>query len=158
MTQFSLTVNGTPRTVDVSPDTPLLWVLRDTLALTGTKYGCGIGQCSACTVHLDGEPTRSCRTTISAAAKRNVLTIEGLSPGKANALQQAWIAEEVPQCGYCQSGQIMAAAALLATKPSPTDGDIDAALNSHICRCGTYERIRRAIHRAASGVQSESGR
>lgn len=158
MTQFSLTVNGTSRTVDVSADTPLLWVLRDTLELTGTKYGCGIGQCSACTVHIDGQPTRSCRTTISAAAKRNVLTIEGLSPGKANALQQAWIAEEVPQCGYCQSGQIMAAAALLAAKPTPTDSDIDAALNAHICRCGTYERIRRAIHRAAGGVQPESGR
>ena len=158
MPQFSLTVNGTPRTVDVSPDTPLLWVLRDTLGLTGTKYGCGIGQCSACAVHVDGQPTRACRTTISAAAKKSVTTIEGLSSTKANVLQQAWIAEEVPQCGYCQSGQIMAAAALLAVKPAPTDADIDTALNSHICRCGTYERIRKAIHRAAAVAQSESGR
>lgn len=158
MTQFSLTVNGAPRTVDVSPDTPLLWVLRDTLGLTGTKYGCGIGQCSACAVHLDGRPVRSCRTTIASADKRRVTTIEGLSPDRTHALQQAWIAEEVPQCGYCQSGQIMAAAALLAEKPAPSDADIDAALNSHICRCGTYERIRRAIHRAAQTVQPEPGR
>jgi aerobic-type carbon monoxide dehydrogenase small subunit (CoxS/CutS family) len=157
MASFTLTVNGKPQTVDVSPDTPLLWVLRDTLGLTGTKYGCGIGQCSACAVHVDGEPTRSCRTTIATAANKKVTTIEGLSPGKFNALQAAWIAEEVPQCGYCQSGQIMAAAALLATKPRPTDSDIDTALNSHICRCGTYERIRRAIHRAAGSSRMEAG-
>lgn len=155
---FTLTVNGKRESVDVSPDTPLLWVLRDTLGLTGTKYGCGIGQCSACAVHLDGEPTRSCRVTITAAANRRVTTIEGLSPGKLNALQQAWIDEQVPQCGYCQSGQLMAASALLAAKPKPTDADIDAAMNSHICRCGTYERIRRAIHRAAGTTRAEAGR
>ena len=158
MATFSLTVNGTLQTVDVSPDMPLLWVLRDTLALTGTKYGCGIGQCSACAVHVEGAPTRSCRTTISAAAGKKVTTIEGLSPGKFNALQQAWIAEEVPQCGYCQSGQIMAAAALLSSKPRPTDSDIDTALNSHICRCGTYERIRKAIHRAADMQAAEASK
>ena len=157
MASFSLTVNGKRETVDVSPDTPLLWVLRDTLGLTGTKYGCGIGQCSACAVHMDGEPTRSCRTPISAAANKRVTTIEGLSPAKMNTLQQAWIDEQVPQCGYCQSGQIMAAAALLARKPSPTDADIDDAMSPHICRCGTYQRIRSAIHRAAGGARAEAG-
>ncbi len=158
MATFSLTVNGTPRSVDVSADTPLLWVLRDTLELTGTKYGCGVGQCSACVVHVNGAITRSCRMPISAAANKRVTTIEGLSPGKFDTLQQAWVAEEVPQCGYCQSGQIMAAAALLAAKPAPTDTDIDAALNAHLCRCGTYERIRRAIHRAAGSARTEAGR
>jgi isoquinoline 1-oxidoreductase alpha subunit len=158
MPSFALTVNGKPETVDVSPDTPLLWVLRDTLGLTGTKYGCGIGQCAACAVHIDGEPTRSCRTTITAAANKHVTTIEGLSPGRMSVLQAAWVAEEVPQCGYCQSGQIMAAAALLAKNPRPTDSDIDTAMNGHICRCGTYGRIRRAIHRAADGPQAETGR
>ena len=158
MASFSLTVNGKPQTVDVSPDTPLLWVLRDTLGLTGTKYGCGIGQCSACAVHLDGEPTRSCRTTIANAANRKVTTIEGLSPGQMNRLQQAWIDEEVPQCGYCQSGQIMAAAALLAKTPRPTDADIDSALSQHICRCGTYQRIRSAIHRASGRTRAEAER
>jgi len=157
MASFSLTVNGKTETVDVSPDTPLLWVLRDTLGLTGTKYGCGIGQCSACGIHIDGEPTRSCRVTISAAANKKVTTIEGLSPDKVNTLQAAWIAEQVPQCGYCQSGQIMAAAALLAKTPKPTDTDIDAAMNSHICRCGTYQRIRSAIHRAAGTARVEAG-
>ncbi len=158
MAAFTLTVNGQNRTVDVSPDTPLLWVLRDTLGLTGTKYGCGAGVCSACTVHIDGEPTRSCRTTINAAIGKRVTTIEGVSPGRVNTLQAAWIAEEVPQCGYCQSGQIMAAAALLTKTPKPTDADIDEAMNGHICRCGTYSRIRRAIHRAAGTVQAETGR
>jgi aerobic-type carbon monoxide dehydrogenase small subunit (CoxS/CutS family) len=158
MASFALTVNGKLETVDVSPDTPLLWVLRDTLGLTGTKYGCGIGQCSACAVHVDGDATRSCRTTISAAAGKHVTTIEGLSPGRAGALQAAWIAEEVPQCGYCQSGQIMAAAALLAKNSKPTDAEIDAAMNGHICRCGTYGRIRRAIHVAAGSPQAETGR
>ncbi len=158
MTTFALTVNGERQTVDVSPDTPLLWVLRDTLGLTGTKYGCGIGQCSACAVHVEGEPTRSCRVNINAVANKRVTTIEGLSPGKLNALQRAWIAEEVPQCGYCQSGQLMAAAALLTAKPKPSDADIDAAMNPHICRCGTYERIRRAIHRAAGASVMEGGR
>jgi aerobic-type carbon monoxide dehydrogenase small subunit (CoxS/CutS family) len=158
MASFALTVNGKVETVDVSPDTPLLWVLRDTLGLTGTKYGCGIGQCSACAVHINGEATRACRTTISAAADKKVTTIEGLSPGRANALQAAWIAEAVPQCGYCQSGQIMAAAALLAKNPKPSDADIDVAMNGHICRCGTYGRIRRAIHAAAGSPQAETGR
>jgi isoquinoline 1-oxidoreductase alpha subunit len=157
MASFSLTVNGKPQTVDVSPDTPLLWVLRDTLGLTGTKYGCGIGQCSACGVHVDGEATRSCRLTIAAAANKKVTTIEGLSPARVNTLQAAWIAEQVPQCGYCQSGQIMAAAALLAKTPRPTDGDIDAAMSSHICRCGTYQRVRTAIHRAAGTTRAEAG-
>ena len=151
MASFTLTVNGKPQTVAVSADTPLLWVLRDTLGLTGTKYGCGIGQCSACAVHIEGAATRSCRTTISQVANKKVTTIEGLSPGKVNALQAAWIAEDVPQCGYCQSGQIMAAAALLAKTPKPSDADIDAAMSGVLCRCGTYTRIRRAIHRAAEG-------
>lgn len=158
MASFTLTVNGKPQTVDVSSDTPLLWVLRDTLGLTGTKYGCGIGQCSSCAVHVDGAATRSCRTTISQVANKKVTTIEGLSPGTPNALQAAWIAEDVPQCGYCQSGQIMAAAELLAKTPKPTDAEIDAAMNNHICRCGTYQRIRSAIHRAAGAVPAEAGR
>lgn len=158
MASFTLTVNGKRETVDVSPDTPLLWVLRDTLGLTGTKYGCGIGQCASCAVHVDGEATRSCRVTISATANKKVTTIEGLSPGHVNALQQAWIDEEVPQCGYCQSGQLMAAAALLAKTPNPSDADIDAAMNNHICRCGTYQRIRSAIHRAAGTSRAEAGR
>ena len=157
MASFSLTVNGKPQTVDVSPDTPLLWVLRDTLGLTGTKYGCGIGQCSACAVHVDGAPTRSCRVTIAGTANKRVTTIEGLSPDKLSALQEAWIAEQVPQCGYCQSGQLMAAATLLTATPRPTDAQIDTAMNSHVCRCGTYQRIRRAIHRAAGTVRTEAG-
>jgi aerobic-type carbon monoxide dehydrogenase small subunit (CoxS/CutS family) len=148
-----LTVNGRRRTVDVPPDTPLLWVLRETLSLTGTKFGCGIAQCGACTVHLDGQAIRSCVTPVSTAAERSVTTIEGLSPAASHPLQLAWIAEDVPQCGYCQSGQLMAAAALLAAKPHPTDADIDAAMADNICRCGTYQRIRRAIHRAAGGAQ-----
>ena len=158
MASIALTINGKRQTVDVSPDTPLLWVLRDTLGLTGTKYGCGTGQCSACTVQIDGEPTRSCRTTINAAANKQVTTIEGLSPGRVNSLQAAWIAEEVPQCGYCQSGQIMTAAALLTKNSKPTDADIDKAMNGHICRCGTYTRIRRAIHRAAGTTRAETER
>jgi aerobic-type carbon monoxide dehydrogenase small subunit (CoxS/CutS family) len=155
---FKLNINGKSVSVDAPGDMPLLWALRDVLHMRGTKYGCGIGQCSACAVHIDGAPTRSCRVTISNAANKRVTTIEGLSPDRMNALQQAWIAEEVPQCGYCQSGQIMAAAALLAAKPKPTDTDIDAAMDSHICRCGTYERIRRAIHRAAGAPRTEAGR
>src|SRR5580765_150648 len=151
MPRYTLKVNGQERAVDVSPDTPLLWVLRDTLGLTGTKYGCGIGQCSACGVHIDGEPTRSCRVTISAAANKKVTTIEGLSPDKVNTLQAAWIAEQVPQCGYCQSGQIMAAAALLAKTAHPTDEEINSFMSANICRCGTYDRIRRAIQRVANG-------
>jgi len=146
---IALTVNGKQYNVDVPADMPLLWVIRDTLGLTGTKFGCGLSQCGACTVHLDGNPTRSCVTQVSAAVGKKVTTIEGLSPNASHALQVAWIAEQVPQCGYCQSGQLMTAAALLARKPKPTDADIDAAMSGNICRCGTYQRIRRAIHRAA---------
>jgi isoquinoline 1-oxidoreductase alpha subunit len=147
---ISLIVNGTSQRVDVSPDTPLLWVLRDNLGLTGTKYGCGMALCGACTVHVDGQAARSCVMPISATAGKSVLTIEGLSPDGNHPLQRAWIAEEVPQCGYCQSGQIMAAAVLLRENPRPSDADIDDAMSGNICRCGTYQRIRRAIHRAAS--------
>jgi aerobic-type carbon monoxide dehydrogenase small subunit (CoxS/CutS family) len=146
---ISVTVNGRKYDVDVSPDTPLLWVLRDAIGLTGTKFGCGLQQCGACTVHVDGEPVRSCGVPISNVGNKQVTTIEGLSPSSNHRLQQAWVAEQVPQCGYCQSGQLMSAAALLAKKPGPTDADIDAAMNGNICRCGTYQRIRRAIHRAA---------
>ena len=146
---ISLTVNGKRYDVDVSPDMPLLWVIRDAIGLTGTKFGCGLSQCGACTVHLDGEPIRSCVTPVSSVGGKKVTTVEGLSPTANHALQAAWIAEQVPQCGYCQSGQLMSAAALLAKKPKPTDADIDAAMSGNICRCGTYQRIRRAIHRAA---------
>jgi len=151
MPPFTLTVNGRPHTVNVAADTPLLWVLRDNLGLTGTKFGCGIAQCGACTVHLDGEAQRSCVMPISAVASAKVTTIEGLSPvatAASHRVQKAWVAEDVPQCGYCQSGQIMAAAALLATTPDPTDEQIDSTM-TNICRCGTYQRIRSAVHRAA---------
>jgi len=150
---ISLNVNGKQHDVNVSPDTPLLWVLRETIGLTGTKFGCGMGQCGACTVHLDGQPVRSCQTPVSAATGKKIITIEGLSTDSTHRLQKAWIAEQVPQCGYCQSGQIMAAAALLATNPRPTDHDIDEAMAGNICRCGTYQRIRRAIHRAAQQAE-----
>ena len=146
---ISLTVNGKRFDVDVSPDMPLLWVIRDVIGLTGTKFGCGLSQCGACTVHLDGKPARSCVTPVSSVGTKPVTTIEGLSPTSSHALQLAWIAEQVPQCGYCQSGQLMSAAALLANNSNPTDADIDAAMSGNICRCGTYQRIRRAIHRAA---------
>ena len=146
---IKLTVNGRPATVDVLPDTPLLWVLRDVLSLHGTKYGCGIGQCGACTVHLGGQPVRSCLTPVSAAANARITTIEGLSPDGTHPLQVAWRDLDVPQCGYCQAGQIMSAAALLTKHPAPTDQDIDAAMNGNLCRCGTYVRIRQAIHKAA---------
>jgi len=145
-----LIVNGTPHTIDAPADTPLLWVVRETLGLTGTKFGCGMALCGACTVHVEGQPIRSCVTPVGSVAGKAITTIEGLSASGLHAVQQAWIAEEVPQCGYCQSGQLMAAAALLARTPSPTDADIDAALSGHICRCGTYQRIRAAIHRAAA--------
>ena len=148
MPPFALLVNGRRHTVNVAADTPLLWVLRDSLGLTGTKFGCGIAQCGACTVHLDGEATRSCVTPVSEVGTSRVTTIEGLSPSGTHRVQKAWTAEDVPQCGYCQSGQIMTAAALLAQKPAPSDADIDAAM-TNICRCGTYLRIRAAIHRAA---------
>lgn len=152
MPPITFTVNGKQQTVDVSPETPLLWVLRDTLALTGTKYGCGIGQCRACTVHLDGNALPSCSIPVSSVADRHVTTIEGLGNGELHPLQKAWIEENVPQCGYCQPGQIMGAAALLARTPKPTDDDIDDAMSPYLCRCGTYQRIRRAIHRAAKEV------
>jgi aerobic-type carbon monoxide dehydrogenase small subunit (CoxS/CutS family) len=148
MPQYTLSVNGQSRTVNVSGDMPLLWALRDTLGLTGTKFGCGVALCGACTVHLDGAATRSCVTPVSAVGARKITTIEGLSPDGSHPVQRAWIAEDVPQCGYCQVGQVMAAAALLKTHPHPSDADIDAAM-TNICRCGTYQRIRRAVHRAA---------
>ncbi len=151
MAAITLTVNSRKHIVDVDPGTPLLWVLRDTLGLTGTKFGCGMALCGACTVHLDGEAIRSCVTPVSAVTGKRITTIEGLSPDRSHPLQRAWIAEDVPQCGYCQPGQIMAAAALLAKKPRPSDADIDAVMSGNICRCGTYQRIRRAIHRAAAG-------
>lgn len=152
MAPINLTVNGERHTVNVSPDTPLLWVLRDTLGLTGTKYGCGIGQCRACTVQIDGSPVPSCSIPVSSASDRQVTTIEGLNGDLGKVLKDAWIAEQVPQCGYCQPGQIMGAAALLANKPKPSDADIDEAMSPYLCRCGTYQRIRRAIHRAAQEV------
>ncbi len=142
-------VNGQNLELDIDPDTPLLWVLRDTLNLTGTKYGCGIGQCGSCTVHLNGHAVRSCRTPVSEAEQFDIVTIEGLSADLSNPVQQAWIEEDVPQCGYCQSGQIMAAAALLRQNAAPTDAEIDETM-TNICRCGTYQRIRKAIHKAAS--------
>jgi isoquinoline 1-oxidoreductase subunit alpha len=147
---FTLTVNGRSRSVDVPADMPLLWVLRDVLDLKGTKYGCGVAQCGACTVHVNGQPTRSCSTPISSVAGRRITTIEGLSPDGTHPLQRAWQEIDVPQCGYCQAGQLMSAAALLAKTPSPTDADIDAAMGGNICRCGTYFRIRQAIHQAAA--------
>ena len=151
MASIELIVNGTRRTVVASGDTPLLWVLREQLGLTGTKFGCGIGECGACAVHLEGEVIHACLTPVSSAQGKRITTIEGLSPDSTHPLQRAWIAEEVPQCGYCQSGQIMAAAALLKRSPKPTDAEIDQAMSGNICRCGTYQRIRRAIHRAAEG-------
>jgi len=149
MSAFQLTINGRSHDVDVSPDTPLLWVLRDSLNMTGTKYGCGMGLCGACTVHLDGEAVRACQTAVSSVGSKKITTIEGLSAGNSHPVQQAWIAEQVPQCGYCQPGQIMSAAALLAKIPKPTDEQIDSAMMGNLCRCGMYGRIRRAIHRAA---------
>ncbi|HEX5887763.1 MAG TPA: (2Fe-2S)-binding protein [Pyrinomonadaceae bacterium] len=146
---INLKVNGKQVTADVDPGTPLLWVLRDALGLTGTKYGCGMAQCGACTVHLNGEAIRSCVKRVSDAAGKEITTIEGLSSDLSHPLQKAWIEIDVPQCGYCQSGQIMSAAVLLAEKAKPTDTDIDEAMSGNICRCGTYPRIRRAIHRAA---------
>ncbi len=147
---YSLTVNGKPASVDAPADMPLLWALRDILNLKGTKYGCGIGACGACTVHLDGKPTRACQTRISAAAGKSITTIEGLSADGTHPVQLAWQEIDVPQCGYCQAGQIMSAVALLNQKPKPTDEDIDNAMNGNICRCATYIRIRQAIHKAAS--------
>ncbi|HLK03898.1 MAG TPA: (2Fe-2S)-binding protein [Candidatus Acidoferrum sp.] len=145
----TFTLNGKTQTVEVDPQMPLLWVLRDTLNLTGTKFGCGMALCGACTVHINGEATRSCITPISAVAGKKITTIEGLSADGSHPVQQAWMEIDVPQCGYCQSGQIMSAVALLSKKPKPTDADIDDFMSGNICRCGTYQRIRKAIHRAA---------
>jgi isoquinoline 1-oxidoreductase subunit alpha len=151
----ALTINGTAQNVDADADTPLLWVLRDHLALTGTKFGCGRALCGACTVHVEGAPVRSCLLPLSAVEGKRVTTIEGLSKDRSHAVQRAWVELDVPQCGYCQSGQIMSAAALLRTNPSPSDADIDAALAGNICRCGTYPRIRKAIHRAAEFLRDD---
>jgi aerobic-type carbon monoxide dehydrogenase small subunit (CoxS/CutS family) len=148
----TFTLNGKSTTVNVDPQMPLLWVLRDTLDLTGTKFGCGMALCGACTVHINGEAARSCITPVSSVQGKKVTTIEGLSADGSHPVQKAWIAEDVPQCGYCQSGQIMSAAALLAKKQKPTDADIDDAMSGNICRCGTYQRIRKAIHRAAGST------
>jgi len=156
MSKYKLNINGAPKTVDVAPETPLLWVLRDHLNLVGTKFGCGIGQCGACTVHIDGQPTRACLTPISSVGKSQITTIEGLNPNGEHPLQKVWQELDVPQCGYCQAGQIMTAAALLKKNPRPTDADIDTALAGNLCRCGTYLRIRAGIHRAAEIVAKES--
>jgi len=150
MADFTLRINGSERKVTVAPETRLLWVLRDTLNLTGTKFGCGMALCGACTVHINGEASRSCITPVSSVAGKKITTIEGLSTDASHPVQKAWIEEDVPQCGYCQSGQIMSAVALLNKKSNPTDADIDDAMSGNICRCGTYQRIRKAIHRAAS--------
>lgn len=150
MAPITFQLNGKQQSVDVDPNTPLLWVIRDTLGFTGTKFGCGAGFCGACTVHIGGRASRSCSVPVSAVAGLNVTTIEGLSSNHEHPVQQAWILEQVPQCGYCQPGQIMAAAALLASKPTPTDAEIDRAMSGNLCRCGTYSAIRRAIHRAAA--------
>jgi aerobic-type carbon monoxide dehydrogenase small subunit (CoxS/CutS family) len=154
---IKLIVNGRSTTVDLAPDTPLLWALRDTLNLHGTKYGCGIGQCGACTVQIGGEAVRSCQTPLASVAGKQVTTIEGLSADGSHPLQKAWVDLDVPQCGYCQAGQIMSAAALLAKHPSPTDGEIDTAMSGNLCRCGTYVRVRQAIHKAAS-LQAKGGK
>jgi isoquinoline 1-oxidoreductase alpha subunit len=156
MRMITLKVNGTSHEVDVDPSTPLLWVIREQCGLTGTKFGCGIAQCGACTVHLDGKPSRSCLTTVAAAAKTEITTIEGIAMDKEklHAVQQAWIEEQTPQCGYCQSGQIMSAVALLNTNPSPSDEEIDNAMSGNICRCGMYSRIKSAIKRAAATLSS----
>ncbi len=158
MKSIALVVNGQVRTVEVDPDTPLLWVLRDELGLTGTKFGCGMALCGCCTVHLDGEAVRACVTPVARAAGQKVTTIEGLSSDRSHPVQQAWIAEQVPQCGYCQAGQMMSAACLLAANARPSDTDIDEAMSGNLCRCGTYPRIRRAIHRASEAMRQRGSR
>ncbi len=157
MAAITFILNGQPQTVDVVPEMPLLWVLRDTLGMTGTKFGCGMSLCGACTVHIDGVPTRTCMTSVSSIAEKEVMTIEGLSSDGNHPVQQAWMEVDVPQCGYCQSGQIMTAAALVRDNPSPTDDDIDRAMRNNICRCGTYQSIRAAIHRASEIHASNGG-
>ena len=146
---ITLNINNSSHSIDIEPETPILWVLRDTIGLTGTKYGCGIAACGACTIHLDGQPVRACQTTASAAVGKQITTIEGLSKDKSHPVQQAWVEIGVPQCGYCQSGQIMSAAALLSKRREPTDLEIDVAMSGNLCRCGTYQRIRKAVHLAA---------
>jgi aerobic-type carbon monoxide dehydrogenase small subunit (CoxS/CutS family) len=158
MAAVKFTLNGKPQTVDMAPAMPLLWVLRDTLGMTGTKFGCGMALCGACTVHINGQPTRSCVTPISSVAGKSVTTIEGLSLDSSHPVQLAWIEADVPQCGYCQSGQIMTAAALLAKTAQPTDADIDEAMRGNICRCGTYDGIRQAIHQAAARMRQGGAR
>jgi isoquinoline 1-oxidoreductase alpha subunit len=155
--KFTFKLNGKSTTVDVLPEMPLLWVLRDVLDLKGTKYGCGIGSCGACTVHVNGTPTRSCQRTMSRVQGVEVTTIEGLSPDGSHPVQRAWEAVDVPQCGYCQTGQIMAAAALLKRTPNPSDAQIDTAMNGNLCRCGTYLRIREAIHKAVATAATDAG-
>lgn len=150
---ITLNINNTPYQVDASADMPLLWAIRDMVGLTGTKFGCGIAQCGACTVHVDGKPVRSCSFPVSAAVGKKITTIEGMKDKISEAIQNAWVELQVPQCGYCQSGQIMSATALLKAKPNPTDADIDAAMQGNLCRCGTYQRIRSAIHRAADMIK-----
>jgi len=156
MAAVRFTLNGKAQTVDVAPAMPLLWVLRDTLGMTGTKFGCGMSLCGACTVHIDGQPVRACVTPVSSVASKKVTTIEGLSTDRSHPIQQAWIEEDVPQCGYCQSGQIMTAAALLAKTANPSEADIDEAMRNSICRCGTYQQIRKAVHLAAE-LQRKGG-
>ncbi|MDD5263156.1 MAG: (2Fe-2S)-binding protein [Methylacidiphilales bacterium] len=155
--KIKLKVNGREYEVDVLPDAPLLWVIRDSIGLTGTKYGCGMALCGACTVHIDGKAVRSCVTPAASVAGKDITTIEGLSPDGSHPVQRAWVEDDVPQCGYCHSGQIMSAAALLAKNPKPTDDDIDAFMAGNICRCGTYQRIRRAIHRASQMMAAGGG-
>ena len=158
MAKYTLNLNGKPTTLEAEPNMPLLWAIRDVIGLTGTKYGCGISMCGACTVHLNGQPIRSCSMPISQVKKGKITTIEGLSPDTNHVVQKAWIAEQVPQCGYCQSGQIMSAVALLKTNPNPTDADIDTAMSGNLCRCGTYQRIRKAIHLAATMLKENGGK
>ena len=158
MTKYTLNVNGATKSLDVVPDTPLLWALRDSLDLSGTKYGCGVGQCGACLVQINGVPTRSCMTPVSSVGRQKVTTIEGIDPKAAHPLQQAWQELDVPQCGYCQAGQIMSAAALLKDNPNPSDADIDAAMGGNLCRCATYLRIRAGIHRAAEIARTQKGK
>lgn len=158
MSKYSLSVNGEMKSLDVVPDTPLLWALRDSLNLVGTKYGCGVGQCGACMVQINGVPTRSCMTPVSSVGRQKVTTIEGVDPKAATPLQQAWQELDVPQCGYCQTGQIMSAAALLKDNPQPSDADIDAAMGGNLCRCATYMRIRAGIHRAAEIARTQKGK
>ena len=155
MASYNLSINGKTYTIEADPKMPLLWAIRELAGLTGTKYGCGMAQCGACTIHINGNPVRSCTLPVSSAAKQKITTIEGLSPDATHAVQKAWITEQVPQCGYCQSGQIMAAAALLKRTPHPTDAEIDAAMQGNICRCGTYPRIRKAI-KAASEMMAKA--